>query len=337
MMIGIVIEVPFALGEILLGIEAFYIRDWYTLQLVAYLPWAVLLGLWFIIPESPRWLIAVGHYEKAITIVNKMAEVNERTIPKELLDLTMACDQKDEYQKLEPLDENKPSLKDLFKPTCMALRTLNMFYQWFAVTMCYYGLSFASTSLGGDPYTNYLLSVSIEIPAYIFCILVMDCWGRRPILSFCQAIAGISCIIAGLLFDEIEDNEKLIPAQIFFSLVGKFMASANFAIIYVYTAELYPTIIRNSAIGSCSCIARVGAILALVLQLLSSYYLPAPMLIMGVVALLAGLLALYFPETVGNKLPETMEDAINIGENNSSRGMFTCVCPKSINEMFKEN
>ena len=165
----------------------------------------------------------------------------------------------------------------------------------------------------------------------------MDCWGRRPILSFCQAIAGISCIIAGLLFDEIEENKNLIPAQIFFSLVGKFMASANFAIIYVYTAELYPTIIRNSAIGSCSCIARLGAILALVLQLLSAYYLPAPMLILGVVALVAGIMALYFPETVGNKLPETMEEAIHIGENNSNRGIFTCVCPKSLNELLKEN
>merc|ERR1711981_942836 len=105
------------------------------------------------------------------------------------------------------------------------------------------------------------------------------------------------------------------------SLLGKFMASANFAIIYVYTAELYPTIIRNTAIGSCSSIARIGAILALVLRLLSSYYKPAPMLIMGIAALVAGVMALNFPETVGNKLPETMEEAINIGKNNKSRGI----------------
>ena len=337
MLIGIVIEVPFALGEVLLGIEAIYIRDWYILQLVAYLPWAILLGLWFIIPESPRWLIAVGDYEKAITVINKMEKVNNATVPKELLDLTAASEAKQEYQEVEPINEEKPTFKSLFVPSKMALRTINMFYQWFAVTMCYYGLTFASTSLGGDPHTNYLLGVAIEIPADIFCILVMDCWGRRPILSFCQAIAGVSCIIAGLLFDEIEDNKSLVPAQVFFSLLGKFMATANFAIIYVYTAELYPTIIRNSAIGSCSSIARVGAILALVLQLLSAYYLPAPMLIMGVTALIAGCLALYFPETVGNRLPETMEEAIHIGENNSSRGFLTCICPKSLKEMFKEN
>ena len=58
--------------------------------------------------------------------------------------------------------------------------------QWFSVTMCYYGLGFASTSLSGNPYSNFFLSVLIEIPGYVFCILVMDCWGGRPILSFCQ-------------------------------------------------------------------------------------------------------------------------------------------------------
>ena len=31
-------------------------------------------------------------------------------------------------------------------------------------------------------------SVMIEIPGYLFCIFVMDCWGRRPILSFCQVV-----------------------------------------------------------------------------------------------------------------------------------------------------
>ena len=189
---------------------------------------------------------------------------------------------------------------------------------------------------GGDQYTNFLLGVAIEIPGYIFCIFVMDCWGRRPIVSFCQGISGISCIISGLLFNELKDNPELRSVQIFFSLLGKFMASANFAIVFVYTAELYPTILRNTAIGSCSCIARAGATLALLVQLLSQYYLPAPMLILGIIALVAGVLAFFLPETVGNKLPETMGDAINVGRSNDSRGICTCVCPQSIGEFFNE-
>ena len=68
--------------------------------------------------------------------------------------------------------------------------------QWFSVTMCYYGLGFASTSLSGNPYSNFFLSVLIEIPGYVFCILVMDCWGRRPILSFCQVFCLLLLCLA---------------------------------------------------------------------------------------------------------------------------------------------
>ena len=50
-----------------------------------------------------------------------------------------------------------------------------------------------------------------------------------------------------------------------------------------------------------------GNILHLICQV---YWLPAPVFIMGVVASLAGVLAVFFPETLGEKLPETIEDAI---------------------------
>lgn len=81
MLTGIVIEIPFALGELILGLEAYLIRDWVTLQLVAHLPILALLGLYFLVPESPRWLIAVGRTEEAKVIIQKGAEINGRTLP----------------------------------------------------------------------------------------------------------------------------------------------------------------------------------------------------------------------------------------------------------------
>ena len=55
------------------------------------------------------------------------------------------------------------------------------------------------------------------------------------------------------------------------------------------------------------------------------YWLPAPVFIMGVVATVAGALAIFFPETLGETLPETMEDALNIGSG-STRGFCTFTC-----------
>ena len=44
--------------------------------------------------------------------------------------------------------------------------------------------------------------------------------------------------------------------------LGKFGASASFSIVYLYTAELYPTEIRGLAVGLCSTFARIGGIAA---------------------------------------------------------------------------
>ena len=47
-------------------------------------------------------------------------------------------------------DQKPPTILDLFKPRIILFRSLNMFLQWFSVTMGYYGLLFASTGLSGN-------------------------------------------------------------------------------------------------------------------------------------------------------------------------------------------
>ena len=41
----------------------------------------------------------------------------------------------------------------------------------------------------------------------------------------------------------------------------KFLASASYAIIYIYANELFPTNVRNTGMGICSMVARIGAII----------------------------------------------------------------------------
>ena len=48
-------------------------RDWQSLQMVAYLPLLSLLGLWFLVPESPRWLIGAGRLDEAKEGIRKAA------------------------------------------------------------------------------------------------------------------------------------------------------------------------------------------------------------------------------------------------------------------------
>ena len=66
----------FAFGELVLAVESYYLRDWYTLQLVSYTPMLLLLVLYFVVPESTRWLIAQGRNKEAKQILSRRASVN---------------------------------------------------------------------------------------------------------------------------------------------------------------------------------------------------------------------------------------------------------------------
>lgn len=111
----------------------------------------------------------------------------------------------------------------------------------------------------------------------------------------------------------------------------KFLASASYTNIYIYANELFPTNVRNTGMGICSMIARVGAIIGtfcndylvcilrisrhfhsfrpLILYLIKTrIWIHLPALLYGIVSLIAAILALMFPETLNNALPQSVQD-----------------------------
>ena len=77
--------------------------------------------------------------------------------------------------------ETKLGLSDMFKNPEMRLISIVMFINWIVVTLGYYGISMGAANLGGNVFVSNMLLASIEIPAHIFCMLVLDYWGRKPV------------------------------------------------------------------------------------------------------------------------------------------------------------
>ena len=296
----------FPVGELILALEAYLIRDWITLQLVAFSPMLILLGLYFLVPESTRWLLAKGRIEEAKKDIQKRALINKTTpVPEELLEGNVI-----ETNVISP-SKKKSSLIDLFRPEIMLKRSLNMFLQWFSVTMVYYGLLFASTSLSGDPYVNFTLVVLAELPSMFLYLKLPHIYGRQKALVASQTISAICCIGGGLLIE----NPDLATLQITLVMIGRLFGGFGFKLVYLYTAELYPTEMRNTAVGTCSSIARIGGVLAILMQDLKKIWPPMTMVIFGTVSIIAALLAFKFPETRNDKLPESIEEALQLGKN----------------------
>lgn len=46
------------------------------------------------------------------------------------------------------------------------------------------------------------------------------------------------------------------------AMIGKSAITASFLAVYIFSAEQYPTVIRNVGVGACSTVARIGGIIA---------------------------------------------------------------------------
>lgn len=45
-------------------------------------------------------------------------------------------------------------------------------------------------------------------------------------------------------------------------MTAKFAVTIAFSVVYGYTVELYPTVLRTTALGSCSMMGKIGSIVA---------------------------------------------------------------------------
>ena len=69
--------------------------------------------------------------------------------------------------------------------------------------------------------------------------------------------------------------EELATLTIVLAMVGKAGISGGWAALQVFSAELFPTVVRNIGVGSCSFSARIGAIVAPQIVFLVSIYILA--------------------------------------------------------------
>lgn len=68
-------HIPFTLGHIILALFGFLIRDYTYFQLIISVSTVVLLIYICVLPESPRWLLAMNKNVKAIALMERVAKM----------------------------------------------------------------------------------------------------------------------------------------------------------------------------------------------------------------------------------------------------------------------
>ncbi|NXH91077.1 S22A5 protein, partial [Edolisoma coerulescens] len=287
----------YAFGYMLLPLFAFFIRDWRMLLLALTLPGLLCIPLWWVIPESPRWLISQGRFQEAEDIIRKAAKTNGITAPDVILDPS-------ELQDVNSQKQQTYTILDLMKTRNILTITIMSVLLWMIISVGYFGLSLDTPNLHGDVYVNCFLSAVIEVPAYIISWLLLRNLPRRYSMAAALFLGG--CV---LLFIQLVPSH-IRALSILLVMLGKFGITSAFSMVYVYTAELYPTVVRNMGVGASSMASRLGSILSPYFVYLGAYDRFLPYILMGSLTVLSGILTLFLPESYGMPLPDTIDQML---------------------------
>ncbi|XP_044884663.1 solute carrier family 22 member 5-like [Mauremys mutica] len=289
----------YAIGYMLLPLFAYFIRDWRMLLLALTLPGLLCIPLWWVVPESPRWLISQGRVQEAEIIIRKAAKTNGITAPDVIFDPM-------ELQEMTSQKHQTHTILDLVRTKNIRFVTIMSVIIWMTISVGYFGLSLDTPNLHGDAYVNCFLSAVIEVPAYIIAWVLLRNLPRRYSMAAALFLGG--CV---LLFVQLVPPHLHI-LSIILVMLGKFGITSSFSIVYVYTAELYPTVVRNMGVGASSMASRLGSILSPYFVYLGAYDRFLPYILMGSLTVLTGILTLFLPESYGTPLPDTIEQMLRV-------------------------
>uniref|UniRef100_A0A8C6N8D3 Uncharacterized protein n=1 Tax=Melopsittacus undulatus TaxID=13146 RepID=A0A8C6N8D3_MELUD len=273
----------FAIGQMILAGLAYGIRNWRLLQIAGTAPVFALFFYIWVLPESARWLVIKGRIEEAKKLLQKAAAINKRTLPPELL---------------EQVPAGPGSTLDLFRKKHLRKVTLIMTCTWFADSLVYYGLSLNVSGFGLNVYLTQLAFGGVELPARISCIFLLQWFGRKKTQAAVLLLSGLMCLV----ITGIPEDQPVVTTVL--AIIGKFTSTASFSTSYVYSAELFPTVVRQTGLGLCSMLARLAGIMAPLLLLLEQYHRAIPMAVFGSVTVVVGLLCFLLPETRGTDLAD---------------------------------
>ncbi|KAG5266461.1 hypothetical protein AALO_G00232370 [Alosa alosa] len=294
---GTLTNMTFAVGIALFAALGYFIRPWRNLATAANSPGVLFFLLCVTLPESPRWLYSRGKTEQAEEVLQDLAQWNGNGRPILKLKRTPGSDRH---------NGSSIGLINLITHPVLRRRTLVLMYVWYACSLVYYGLTMNASDDTGNRYLSVAMYGLVELPAYPLCIYFINKkWaGRRKTMASFLVCAGLSCLLTMVMPTE---SDSWFNANSL-ALTGKLMVSAAFNIVYVYTSELYPTVIRNAGLGVCSMSCRVGGILAPFVPSLKVLHVSMPFMVFCLIGISAGCLGLLLPETLNKPAAETLDE-----------------------------
>ncbi len=247
----VMLEGFWAVGTLIVALAAWAVSlsgvadGWRYIFAVTAIPAIMGVGLRFLVPESPLYLLRQGKTAEAKSILDRILVTNGKTQLGTEVSLIAP----------PPVAQAGIFSGDLRRRSVMILAI------WFLVSISYYGVfTWMPPRLAGEGFGfvrgyGFLVFLALaQIPGYALAAYGVEKWGRRPtLIGFCL-LSALGC----LLFVTAQ-TAALIGASL---LTMSFALLGTWGALYAYTPELYPTASRATGMGAAGAMARLGGLLA---------------------------------------------------------------------------
>jgi putative MFS transporter len=304
-------------GRNVIILESFWAWGWIIAALVAYalIPvygWRVAFFVGAIpalfaaylrkaVPESPRYLEAVGKYEEADKLVREMEKQANINIPVNA-----------NKSKVNKETKIHLPLKELWSKKYIR-STAVLWTIWFGINFGYYGFVLWTPSLlmaqGFTLVKSFeftLIMCLAQLPGYFSAAYLVEKIGRKKVLTIYFAGTALAAWLFG--------HSGSITEVLIYGCLLYFFSLGAWGCVYAYTPEVYPTVARGSGSGWAAAFGRIGAFIApLIVPVIYRTYGETKgygyifALLTAVFAIVAIVVGVFGKETMGKSLEEISE------------------------------
>ena len=268
--------------------------DWRWLILISAALLLVQSYLMTYVLESPRFLLTnLANVHATTKVLNKISLLNGKGIfQRQLVSANT--------RNLSLL-----SVQDICRYNTITLQLVGCSAAWFNVILGYYSIVFLMPNLTDYVYLQSIGIYCCELSAIVVVMYVINDIGRKKTTVYFFVTVGLIFFLIALLHYAIDDETTQVLVDGILFLIARTALYGGFYLIYIYTAEMFPTQIRGTAFGICNMAGRIASIAGTNFATLNS--LIRSTIILGGIMILTAAVTMLLEETLGNELEEVIE------------------------------